>query len=94
MAMIFRLCLPVTEKSPFPIMYWNMASRSITGGFTLFILKVRRLYQLMLAVQGRIIVIGMGKSGHIARKIAATLASTGSRVVTMPPSPVATFLVT
>jgi arabinose-5-phosphate isomerase len=32
----------------------------------------------LLNVKGRIIVIGMGKSGHIARKIAATLASTGS----------------
>lgn len=32
----------------------------------------------MLACQGRIIVIGMGKSGHIGCKIAATLASTGS----------------
>jgi arabinose-5-phosphate isomerase len=30
------------------------------------------------AARGRIIVTGMGKSGHIARKIAATLASTGS----------------
>ncbi|MFB9885752.1 KpsF/GutQ family sugar-phosphate isomerase [Balneatrix alpica] len=34
--------------------------------------------QRLLACQGRIVVIGMGKSGHIARKIAATLASTGS----------------
>jgi len=33
---------------------------------------------LLLTVRGRIIVTGMGKSGHIARKIAATLASTGS----------------
>jgi len=32
----------------------------------------------MLACQGRIIVTGMGKSGHIGNKIAATLASTGS----------------
>jgi len=32
----------------------------------------------MLACEGRIVVIGMGKSGHIANKIAATLASTGS----------------
>src|SRR5215470_14161022 len=30
------------------------------------------------AVRGRIIVTGLGKSGHVARKIAATLASTGS----------------
>src|SRR6202020_2660578 len=33
---------------------------------------------LMLAAKGRIIVSGMGKSGHIARKIAATLSSTGT----------------
>ncbi len=33
---------------------------------------------LMLNCQGRVIVSGMGKSGHIARKIAATLASTGT----------------
>ncbi len=32
----------------------------------------------MLRCAGRIVVIGMGKSGHIGRKIAATLASTGS----------------
>jgi arabinose-5-phosphate isomerase len=32
----------------------------------------------MLACEGRIVVIGMGKSGHIGSKIAATLASTGS----------------
>ncbi len=34
--------------------------------------------EIMLACKGRIIVIGMGKSGHIGNKIAATLASTGS----------------
>lgn len=34
--------------------------------------------ELMLPCSGRIIVTGMGKSGHIGRKIAATLASTGS----------------
>ena len=33
---------------------------------------------LILAAEGRIIVSGMGKSGHIARKIAATFASTGT----------------
>src|SRR5207249_5377462 len=30
------------------------------------------------AARGRVIVTGMGKSGHVARKIAATLASTGT----------------
>lgn len=34
--------------------------------------------QHMLACSGRIVVLGMGKSGHIGGKIAATLASTGS----------------
>lgn len=34
--------------------------------------------QLMYECKGRIVVIGMGKSGHISNKIAATLASTGS----------------
>lgn len=34
--------------------------------------------QLMWQCQGRVIVTGMGKSGHIAGKIAATLASTGT----------------
>jgi arabinose-5-phosphate isomerase len=34
--------------------------------------------RLMLACRGRVVCIGMGKSGHVARKIAATLASTGT----------------
>ncbi len=34
--------------------------------------------QSILACTGRVVLIGMGKSGHIARKIAATLASTGT----------------
>ena len=37
-----------------------------------------RACELMLGCTGRIVVTGMGKSGHIAGKIAATLASTGS----------------
>lgn len=34
--------------------------------------------ELILACRGRVIVVGMGKSGHIGGKIAATLASTGT----------------
>ncbi len=34
--------------------------------------------ETMLAVRGRVITSGMGKSGHVARKIAATFASTGT----------------
>lgn len=37
-----------------------------------------RAVELILAASGRVIVSGMGKSGHIGRKIAATLASTGT----------------
>jgi len=37
-----------------------------------------RAIETILAVRDRVIVSGMGKSGHIARKIAATLASTGT----------------
>jgi arabinose-5-phosphate isomerase len=37
-----------------------------------------RACALLLACEGRIVVTGMGKSGHVASKIAATLASTGS----------------
>ena len=37
-----------------------------------------RAVAIMLAVKGRVIVSGMGKSGHVGRKIAATLASTGT----------------
>jgi arabinose-5-phosphate isomerase len=33
---------------------------------------------LILAAKGRVVVSGMGKSGHVSRKIAATLASTGT----------------
>ena len=40
--------------------------------------KFNKACSLILNCSGRIIVMGMGKSGHIANKIAATLASTGT----------------
>ncbi len=46
-------------------------SASLDGKFT-------DALNILSAVTGRVIVTGMGKSGHIARKIAATLASTGT----------------
>jgi arabinose-5-phosphate isomerase len=46
-------------------------ARSLDGNFS-------RAVDVILASHGRVIVSGMGKSGHIARKIAATLASTGT----------------
>ncbi len=48
-----------------------MLGDALNGSFTAAI-------DLIMAVKGRVIVSGMGKSGHIARKIAATFASTGT----------------
>ena len=42
--------------------------------------------QLMLACRGRVVVMGMGKSGHIGRKVAATLASTGTPALFVHPA--------
>lgn len=41
---------------------------------------------IMLACRGRVVVMGMGKSGHIGRKIAATLASTGTPALFVHPA--------
>ena len=41
---------------------------------------------LMVACRGRVVVMGMGKSGHIGRKIAATLASTGTAALFVHPA--------
>jgi arabinose-5-phosphate isomerase len=41
---------------------------------------------MVLALQGRVVVMGMGKSGHIGRKIAATLASTGTPAMFVHPA--------
>jgi arabinose-5-phosphate isomerase len=42
--------------------------------------------QTMLACKGRVVVMGMGKSGHVGRKIAATLASTGTPALFVHPA--------
>lgn len=45
-----------------------------------------RAVEMVLSVQGRVVVMGMGKSGHIGRKIAATLASTGTPAMFVHPA--------
>src|SRR5438552_13773818 len=52
---------------------------SLNGDFS-------RAIDAILAVTGRVIVSGMGKSGHVARKIAATLASTGTPALFLHPA--------
>jgi arabinose-5-phosphate isomerase len=44
-----------------------------------------RAVAAMLACHGRVVVMGMGKSGHVGRKIAATLASTGTPAMFVHP---------
>ena len=53
-------------------------SDRLDGGFT-------DAVNLMLACRGRVVVSGMGKSGHVGGKIAATLASTGTPAFFMHP---------
>src|SRR5262245_59286291 len=45
----------------------------------------RKAVQLILGTHTRLIVTGLGKSGHIARKAAATFSSTGTPAVFMHP---------
>jgi arabinose-5-phosphate isomerase len=42
--------------------------------------------ETMLGLRGRVVVMGMGKSGHVGRKIAATLASTGTPAMFVHPA--------
>lgn len=57
----------------------HIASERLNGGFT-------HAVELLAAYSGKIVVSGMGKSGHIAQKIAATLSSTGSPALFLHPS--------
>lgn len=45
-----------------------------------------RAVSALLHTQGRVVVMGMGKSGHVGRKIAATLASTGTASMFVHPA--------
>jgi len=57
----------------------TLLKKSLGADFT-------RAVEMLLAVKGRVIVSGIGKSGHIARKLAATLASTGTPAHFVHPS--------
>jgi arabinose-5-phosphate isomerase len=51
----------------------------LSGGFA-------RAVELLAGTTGRVVVSGMGKSGHVGRKIAATLASTGTPALFVHPA--------
>lgn len=48
--------------------------------------KFAEAVRVILQVRGRVVVMGMGKSGHVGRKIAATLASTGTPAMFVHPA--------
>src|SRR5437764_1773081 len=47
---------------------------------------VERAVELLAACRGKVVTVGVGKSGHIAQKVAATLTSTGTPAVFLHPS--------
>ena len=47
--------------------------------------RFERCVEMIAAIRGRVVVTGMGKSGHVGRKIAATLASTGTPALYVHP---------
>jgi arabinose-5-phosphate isomerase len=48
--------------------------------------SIDQAVEVLVNIAGRVVVTGMGKSGHVARKIAATLASTGSPALFVHPA--------
>ncbi|MBV8855774.1 MAG: KpsF/GutQ family sugar-phosphate isomerase [Acidobacteria bacterium] len=48
--------------------------------------EVERAVELLAACRGKVVAVGVGKSGHIAQKAAATLTSTGTTAVFLHPS--------
>jgi arabinose-5-phosphate isomerase len=83
---------PLSPLSPPPPTASVTDADLVRSGENVFAIEARALQALrptldgafaaacrtMLACRGRVVTIGMGKSGHIARKIAATMASTGT----------------
>ncbi len=67
---------PLTDSVRATLLQQAETLRALADDFNR--LQYRRALGLMLACRGHIIVCGMGKSGHVSRKIAATLASTGT----------------
>jgi len=57
----------------------QVASERLNGDFS-------RAVEILAAHSGKIVVSGMGKSGHIAQKIAATFSSTGSPAIFLHPA--------
>jgi arabinose-5-phosphate isomerase len=64
----------------------DIEARALAGVKARLSSSFTRALQVMLACRGRVVVMGMGKSGHVSRKIAATLASTGTPALFVHPA--------
>jgi arabinose-5-phosphate isomerase len=64
----------------------NLAADGLKALAASLDVRFDRALDLLSGIEGRVIVTGMGKSGHIARKIAATLASTGKPALYVHPA--------
>src|SRR5688500_1047844 len=64
----------------------EIEARAITELITTLDGQFDHAVQIVLKCPGRVVVSGMGKSGHIARKIASTLASTGTPALFLHPA--------
>jgi arabinose-5-phosphate isomerase len=65
---------------------FDIEARALLGLKTRLDGDFARAVQAMLQCRGRVVVMGMGKSGHVGRKIAATLASTGTPAMFVHPA--------
>jgi arabinose-5-phosphate isomerase len=65
---------------------FEIEARALTGLAARLGASFAQAVQAILACHGRVVVMGMGKSGHVGRKIAATLASTGTPAMFVHPA--------
>lgn len=63
----------------------DIEAQALSGLSAMIDEEFARAIRLVLATEGRVVVSGMGKSGHIARKMAATFASTGTPAIFVHP---------
>lgn len=73
-----KLLMTDTDFIPSGLRTVRIEAEAVSGLSTAIDTHFQAACRLMLACSGRVVVTGMGKSGHIGRKIAATLASTGT----------------
>lgn len=85
--------MPFTDDEPSPQRLLTLARDTLTIEAQAVLAMGERLdgrfveaARRILACPGRVVVTGMGKSGHVGRKIAATLASTGTPAMFMHPA--------